>query len=137
MGLDLQKFVDGLQTPTKKLSITELREREDFWRAMWSWLDEDVKYFTLRVGQMFRVMRRDYKGSLGELGAVKFEPKEIELRVYEKSYNYEDGKYYYEQKVVKIPASVMAWTECISTKDLADDVEQFSVEQLTEEEAIV
>lgn len=134
--MELQEFLEGLQTPIKKLGVRQLRKREEFWRAMWSWLDEDVKYFTLRVGQLFRVMRRDYKGSVGELGAVKFEPSEIELAVYEKSYNYEDGKYYYEQKIVKIPASVMAWTESISTKDLAEDVEQFAVENIPETEEI-
>lgn len=127
-------FIDQMQTPPTKLTIKQLREREDFWRALWSWIDEDIKYFILRVGTQVRVMRRDYKGSLGELGLVHFEPKEIEVKVYEKVYNYNDGKYYYEDKTLKVPFGAITWLEFIAKSEKAEEIERFEVAQLAEAE---
>lgn len=127
-------FLDQMQTPASKLNIKQLREREEFWRALWSWIDEDIKYFILRVGTQVRVVRRDYKGSLGELGLVHFDPKELEVRVYEKTYNYNDGKYYYEDKTLKIPFGAITWLEFIGTSEKAEDIERFEVAPLAEVE---
>ncbi len=131
--INTQQFLDGMQSPITSLKMKELKEREEFWRAIWSWIDEDVKYYALRVGQLVRVMRRDYKGSIGELQQVKFEPKEMELAVYEKTYNYQDGKYYFERKVLKMPFSAIAWPEFISEQNLAEEVEKFEIESIPEE----
>ncbi|MBW2562002.1 MAG: hypothetical protein JRE40_14275 [Deltaproteobacteria bacterium] len=125
----------GIQTPVNKFKLSELQEREEFWRALWSWIPEDVKYFVLRIGQLVRVVRRDYKGSIGELGEVKFEAKELELAVYEKQYNYNDGKYYYEKKVLKIPYSAVFWLEFINEQQLAEEVDAYEVEPIPETEA--
>jgi hypothetical protein len=131
--LQLSEFVEGIQTPINKLSITQLRDREAFWRALWSWIDEEIKYYVLRVGQTVRIFKRDYKGSVGELGAVKFTLSEIEVHVYEKVYNYTDGKYYYEDKIVKIPSGAIVLQEFISESTLASDVEKPEVMGLDEE----
>lgn len=128
--LNAQTFIDQLQTPSTKLNVKQLREREDFWRALWSWLDDDIKYFLLRVGQQVRVVRRDYKGSVGELGQVKFEAKELEISVFEKTYNYQDGKYYFETKVCKIPFGAITWIEFISSSEKAEEVDRFEVAPL-------
>src|SRR5487761_1914905 len=112
--LDTKGFIADMQTPPTKLTIKQLREREEFWRALWSWIGDDIKYFVLRAGTIVRVVRRDYKGSVGELGAVKFTPAEIEVHVEEKTYNYGDGKYYYENKVVKVPFGAITWLEFIN-----------------------
>ncbi|GAG61332.1 unnamed protein product, partial [marine sediment metagenome] len=103
MALQSQQFLEEIQTPTKNFTKKQLQEREEFWRAVWSWIDDEVKRFVLRPGTLVRVMGRDYKGKVGELGAVKFEPREIEVIVYEKAYNYNDGKYYYERKTIPYP----------------------------------
>lgn len=135
--LNSQDFLDGMQSPITSFSRKQLKEREEFWRAIWGWVDEDVKYFVLRVGQLARIMRRDYKGSVGELGQVKFEPKEIELAVYEKTYNYQDGKYYYERKVVKMNFASIAWCEFISEQTEAEEVEKYEVAPLEETAEVV
>lgn len=124
MELKVSEFVEGMQTPITKLTVSQLREREATWRALWSWIDDEIKYYVLRVGQNVRVLKRDYKGSVGELGAVKFTLSEIELHVYEKTYNYQDGKYYFEDKVVKIPSGAIVMQEFISESTLASDVEK-------------
>jgi len=136
MALQAQDFLRGMQTPVSKFKLSELQEREEFWRALWSWIPEDVKYFVLRIGQLVRIVRRDYKGSIGELGEVKFEAKELELAVYEKQYNYNDGKYYYERKVIKIPYAAVMWLEFISEQQLAEEVDTYEIEPIPETETV-
>lgn len=135
MENNLQTFLEDLQTPTKKLTITQLREREDMWRSLWSWIPEEVKYYILRIGSTLRVVKGDYKGSVGELGEVKFEMKELELSVMEKSYNYTDGKTYYEKKIIKIPSGFIKMMEFISDSAPADELDIPEVMPV-EEEAI-
>jgi len=78
-------------------------------------------------------MGRDYKGKVGELGTVKFDPREIEVIVYEKSYNYNDGKYYYEKKVIPYQYGAVAWYELISEQELAEEEKQPSLEPMPDE----
>lgn len=137
MESSIQDFLTGMQTPTKKLTITELREREAIWRTLWGWIPDEVKYYVLRVGSTIRVVKRDYKGSLGELGKVDFKLDEIELVVYEKSYNPMDGKYYYEKKVCKIPAGTIMMQEFILDSAPADEVEQPEVMPVEEADSEV
>lgn len=136
MALQIKQFLDEIQTPIKKLTVSQLREREELWRALWSWTDEEVKRFVLMVGQQVRLMRRDYKGSIGELGQVKFEVKQLELNVIEKHYNYNDGKTYFEQKTILIPWSVVAWVEQIITSEVVDEEKPYEVEELPVEELV-
>jgi len=131
--MKIPDFIEGMKTPIGKLTISQLRERESIWRALWSWLDEDCKYYLVRVGQTVRVFKRDYKGTTGELGAVKFALSEIELHVYEKTYNYSDGKYYMEDKVVKLPSGTIMLQEFINESVLASEVELPEVAPLDDE----
>jgi len=133
MEVGISQFVEELKTPINKMTIKKLREREEIWRALWSWLGDDVKYFLVRIGSQVRILRRDYKGSLGELGEVKFAPAEFEVAVYEKRYNETDGKYYYEQKVIKIPQSAVMMIEFISEQQLVEEVEQYAIAPIEEE----
>jgi hypothetical protein len=133
MEQNISEFVEGMQTPINKMTVSQLREREAIWRALWSWVGEEIKYYVLRVGSTVRVVKRDYKGSVGELGAVKFTLSEIELHVYEKLYNQTDGKYYYEDKIVKIPSGAIVMQEFISESTLATEVEKPEVMGLDEE----
>ena len=133
MEASISQFIEELKTPINKMTIKKLRQREEIWRALWSWLGDDVKYFLLRIGSMVRILRRDYKGSLGELGEVKFVPAEFEVAVYEKRYNETDGKYYFERKVIKIPQSAVMMMEFISEQQLAEEVDKYEVQPLEEE----
>jgi len=129
-GLTLQQFQEGFKTPVGKLSKRELLEREEFWRALWSWIPDEVKYYIYRVGQLVRVYLRNYKGSVGELGSVKFDCAELELEVYEKVWNETTGKYIYEQKTLKLPYSAVMWLETITEQTEADQVEVPEVQGL-------
>jgi len=133
MEASISQFIEELKTPIKKMSPKKLREREEIWRALWSWLSDDVKFFLLRIGSQVRAVRRDYRGTLGELGEVKFAPSEFEIATYEKRYNETDGKYYYETKVVKIPAAAIMFFEFISEQENAEEVDTYEIQSLEEE----
>lgn len=133
MEASISQFIEEMKTPTKRMTVKKLREREEIWRALWSWLSDDVKFFLLRIGSMVRAVRRDYRGSMGELGEVKFTPSEFEISTYEKRYNETDGKYYYETKIQKIPASAVMFFEFISEQQLAEEAERYEVQPLEEE----
>jgi len=130
MDNSVSDFVEQMKTPTNKFTLKELREREDVWRGLWSWIPEDVKYLLYRIGTQVRILRRDYKGSLGELGEIRFEPKEYEISVFEKHYNETDGKYYYEKKVIKIPSSAVMMLEFIQERIPAETLEKEEVMSL-------
>jgi len=133
MEATINQFIEELKTPVKSMTVKKLREREETWRALWSWLPDDVKYFVLRIGSTVRAVRRDYKGTFGELGEVKFVPSEFEIATYEKRYNELDGKYYYETKVVKIPAAAVMFFEFVSEQELAEEVDKYEIQSLEEE----
>lgn len=129
----INQFLDEVQTPIKKLSLTQLRKREEMWRALWSWLDDEVKLWLIHAGSTVRVVRRDYKGTTGELGSVKFDLKRVDLYTYEKQYNYNDGKYYFERKTVELDGSYIAWWEFISEATEVSEVDTYEVESIPEE----
>lgn len=134
MSMELPEFTEGLKKSIGSMTVKELREREIVWRALWGWLDESVKYWLLKIGADIRIVRRDYKNSLGELGQVSFEPKEAEIRVYEKTYNYNDGQYYLESKYIKIPFSAIVWHEIITDSELQEKLEPEVAEINNDEE---
>jgi len=136
MDKTLQDFLDGMQTPTSKLTIKQLREREELWRALWSWLDDDVKFYLLRAGTLVKVVRRDYKASVGMLNQVKFELSEVEVDCFEKTYNYQDGKWYFEKKVVKMPKAAFSWLESVYDQQLAEEEESPEVAPIADLEGV-
>lgn len=123
-GMTLSQFKEGMQIPISKLSLKQLREREEFWRAIWSWVPDEVKYYIYRIGQLVRVQLRNYRHTTGELGPVKFDMSELELEVYEKSYIETKGKFIYEQKTLKLPSNAVMWIETITEQTEVDQVEQ-------------
>lgn len=129
-GYTLQQFQEGLKTPLSKLTKLELKQREEFWRALWGWIPDEVKYYVYRVGQICRVYLRTYRGTMGELGEVKFELKELELFVYEKHYDESKGKYFYETKTLKIPNQVLLYLEVIHESEEVEQVEIPEVEPI-------
>ena len=130
--LTLDKFQEGLTTPLHKLSKLDLLQREEFWRALWSWIPDEVKYYVYRIGSIVRVYLRTYRGTMGELGAVKFAPTELELFVYEKHYDESKGKYFYETKTLKIPYVQLLYLEVIHESEEVDTVNVPEVESIPE-----
>ena len=127
MSKSIADFVEQLQRPIESLSDAECREELDTFRGLWSWIPDNVKYLTYRIGSTVRVVKRDYKGSAGELGAIKWQVEEYELAVQEKRYDESLGRFMYEQKVVQIPSGTVMMLEFIQKSISAEEVEQEEV----------
>lgn len=121
MEAGISQFIERMQTPISKMGVKELREREASWRAIWSWIPENIKYLVYRIGSDVRILRRDYKGSIGELGALTLEVAQYEVTVYAKQYNENDGKFYYETKTLLIPSGAVMMLEFIQDRELVSE----------------
>jgi len=121
MEQGIADFVGRMQTPIAKLGVKELREREATWRALWSWIPDNVKYLVYRIGSEVRILRRDYKGSVGELGGITFEATQYEVTVYAKQYNENDGRFYFENKTILIPQGTVMMLEFIADREPVEE----------------
>ena len=109
----------------KKLGKKILVERLIQLEQAGEWLDPNVRYFLDRVGVPVLVVRRDYHVFEGVLLQTTWELKEIEIGTIDKRYDYNQGKYVYEKKIVKIPANAIMDIEFIQEKY---DEEEFQKE---------
>ena len=134
MELGIVDFLRDIETPTKRLTITQLREREDFWRSLWSYTPDEVKFYLKRIGTIVRVVKRDYKGQVGLLSEFKFNLSEVELVVEEKFYNSSEGRYYNEKKVTRIPASTIMLQEFILDSTPSDEADELAVMPIPDDE---
>jgi len=96
-------LMEGKFTPLKKMTKAELREEVEMWRNIWSWTPSAVKFYTSRTGSQVGVQVRNYHRFIGVLMETHWELKAVEVGVYEKVYDQNDGQYYLERKIVKIP----------------------------------
>jgi hypothetical protein len=85
-----------------KLSKKELQEKLEFYEKIWSMIDPSVRELLEKLGTLVAVTGGDYKRRVGQLIGVKFTVDSIDLGVYEKTYDYTDGKYYFEKKIIRI-----------------------------------
>jgi hypothetical protein len=100
-----------------KMSKAELAEEVELWRRLWTWLDEDVKYYLTRIGQPCRVVNRAYQGYLGRLLQPHFAVKELEVECVKVEYNYDDGEYYEEYKTLRLPISMISHIEFVHERE--------------------
>jgi len=87
----------------KKQSKAELLEECQMWRNLWGWIPSEVKYYVSRTGQQLAIQIRNYHRYLGVLLETKWELKEVEIGTAEKLYDQNDGQYYFERKIVRLP----------------------------------
>lgn len=98
-----------------------LKEKEAeirHWRNLWSWIEEDTKYYLTKVGSVCRIVTRNYTGYLGTFLQPHFTLKEFEIEVVKREYNYDDGEYYNENKVLRVPISQVTHIEFVSQREL-------------------
>jgi len=102
----------------------ELLAECQMWRNLWQWVDSAIKYYVARTGSTVGIQVRNYHRYLGVLLETKWELKEVEVGVYERVYDQQDGHYYWERKIVKIPVGqIVAWN-WIAERILATEMEQ-------------
>ncbi len=101
-------MLQGKFPPIKKMSKKQKDTEIEAWRNLWGYVPSAVKYYLLKSGTQIGVTMRNYKRYLGVLLSTEWDIKELEIGVFQKEYDQNDGKYYYERKIVKLnPQSVI------------------------------
>jgi len=95
------------QTPLDKMTKDELASELTVYRSLFTWLNDDVKYWLTHIRQEYHIIRRDYKDVHGLLGQPHFKLESIDVDVVERTYKYSKGIAEYETKTVTIPVSQM------------------------------
>lgn len=116
------ELLTGMWPKIQNMPKDELRQECESWRALSSWLTDELKYYLGHIGHTARIIRRDYKGYLGEFMQPKFTLESLEIRCYEKVYDQSTGKYYHEVKVVQVPMGSVMYLEFIAER--YEDVEK-------------
>jgi len=119
-------LMQGVFPDIKKMKKSELAEEVKMWRNIWGWIPSAIKYYVSRTGSTIGVQVRNYHRYIGVLLETRWELKEIEVGVYEKVYDQNDGQYYFERKIVKLPVGqIVAWDwikERVNEKELLAEV---------------
>lgn len=100
----------------KKMKRNEFKEECETWRLLSDWLDPVVVEFLKKVGVLHRISTSMGKEFVGELLEAKWDLKTLELGVYEKRYDYNTGKYFWEKKILRIPAHTIRALEAITER---------------------
>lgn len=126
--------MDEKRTDTSTMSKQELLDEVEKWRSLWDWTCEDVKYLLTRVGRLVRVVTRSNVGHVGMLLQPKFILDEMEVGVTEKVYDSNTGNYFWERKILKIPASGISMLELIDERRVFEELDSADLQALMVEQ---
>lgn len=118
-----ENLLKGQWTPLEKMKKEQLAEECKAWRSLFSWLDEDVKTYLSRTGTMVGVQDGKFQRHIGPLLATKWVLKYVEIGVFEKVYDQTKGCYFYEKKIIRIPAGRINNFEWIAERITEDELE--------------
>lgn len=110
---DLGQLLNGPWVPVDQLDATQLEHEVRSWRAWATWLPEQVRYYMSHVGDLCRVVRRDYKSFMGTLQTTTYDLDTLELSVEEKVFDPNTGTYFWEKKIMPFPQGSIASLEFI------------------------
>jgi len=122
--------MDDKWKPIDTMTKAELVEEVEKYRALWSWMHEDVRWILQRVGKTVRVITRSNVERLGVMLEPKFELKELEVGITEKKYDPSVGEYFWERKIVLIPASGIAGFEVIDDRKVFAELDEADLSAL-------
>jgi len=109
----------------EKMTVAEMTEEVKMWRNIWGWIPSNIKYYVSRTGSQIGLQIRNYHRYLGVLLDTAWTLESVEVGVYEKLYDQNDGQYYFERKIVKIPVGQVVafdWIkERINEKELTGE----------------
>lgn len=90
-------------TPIPEMTKSEMEEELEGWRVVASYITDEVTYYLRNVGQECRVLTRTNRAYFGTLGVPHFTIADIEVNVEEVEHDYQAGRRFREQKLVRIP----------------------------------
>lgn len=116
----LNQLLSGPYPDTKKRTRKQLIDEVTLWRAISSYLSDDVRYYLSHIGDTCRVVRRDYKGFLGDFIGAKFNIESVDVGVWERAFDPSDSKYYWERKTMRFTQGAMMNLEFIVERKEAE-----------------
>lgn len=125
MSEEALPMLQGKFTELKKMNRKDMETEITAWRNLWTYTPSEVKYYLLKSGTQIAITMRNYKRHLGVLLSTRWDINSMEIGVFEKEYDPNEGKYYYERKVIKLnPQAVidLQWiAERISEEDMGKE----------------
>jgi len=107
----------------KKNGEKEVEERLKRLEQLYEMLPEDMKEAISLLGRLVRVYVFGGKSILGVWMMPKIEVSWVEIATYEKVYDPNEQKYYYEKKTVRVPFKYIQGIEVIEERTPAEEVE--------------
>jgi hypothetical protein len=120
---DFVRYVlKGPYEDINKMSKEKLKNELQIFRNIWGWVPSEVKYYVARVGQQCGVTQRNYKRYLGVLLDTHWDITELELGVYDKTYDLNTGEYFFERKIIKVKPTGLIDIQWIAERERETDV---------------
>jgi len=111
-------------TEFKKMSKKDILEECKMWRNIWGWIPSAIKYYVSRTGSQVGISVRNYHRFVGVLLDTDWDLKGVELGVWEKVYDQNDGKYYFERKIIKLPTGQIIAFDWIKERKTVEEMQQ-------------
>jgi len=126
-------LLGGKFPPIKKMSKAELLSETEMWRNIWGWIPSQIKYYIARTGSTVGITIRNYTRYLGVLLDTEWELKGVECGVFEKVYDQNDGNYYFERKIIKLPLGQIVSFQWIQERILDEIMAKEDEESISED----
>ena len=72
-------FYEEPMPPVAKMSKEDLQKELQNWRNLWTWVDNEVRGWLVKVGHNFKFRLQNYEVYYGTLGKPHFEVTKLEL----------------------------------------------------------
>ncbi len=116
----------------KKMNKKQILEECKMWRNIWGWIPSAIKYYVSRTGSQVGISVRNYHRFVGVLLDTKWELKGVEVGVWEKVYDQNDGQYYFERKIIQLPTGQIIAFDWIKERINMEEMEA-KAEEASEE----
>lgn len=113
MGSVVREFLEIEKRPVNDMALDELSSEVEGWRAVYSFMPREALEWMARLHEVVRFTKRNYQGSVGILLGFKLEATEYTIGLTESAYDTLHGKRIIEDKILVIPAAMVAYTEFI------------------------
>ena len=117
-----RQLMTGMFTPLKGMKKDELLEEVEMWRNIWGWVPSPIKYYVSRTGNTVGLTVRNYQRFVGILLETVWELKFLEVGVFDKVYDQNDGQYYFERKIIRLPVGQIVRFDWIAERTSEDEL---------------
>lgn len=123
----MRDFLEVEKRPVSEMDFADISSEVEGWRVVFALLPREVMEWMARLNDVVRFTKRNYQGSTGVLLGFKMEPTEYTIGLTEAGFDSLHGIRIIEDKVLVIPANMVAYSEFIG------DTREFTPDETEEE----